>query len=370
MVAWLALVLAGAPPSSAPVVDRSVDPIVAAPTSATDDAAAPVVIVGVAPTLGLAEDDVRAVLSSHLAGTGLALEVTTLSTDDARAPESWARGVDVPGLRAAFWLTPEGADAVRLQLWLPGDAGAWGRALPSGDDGDALLESIGVMVRSMATSIEPTARPVAPPPPVVVAPPSPAPQATAPPRTRARIDASLGYVGGNVTGSIPWHSGVGLRVHAILPRGATPMLGVAWAPPVGGPDDPPTTLTRVAIDLGLAATLRRDARVQPIVGGAAVVEAVGWRVRDVAEGRGWAARFGLAAVAGLDVSVSRRVGLLLLGRADAWVANATLVLEGPSGRSTLLRAHAVGGLVWAGLRVRLRGSFFHPNHARTRHRGR
>jgi len=343
---------------------------VTATTSPTDDAAEPVVIVGVAPTLGLVEDDVRAVLSSHLAGTGLALEVTTLTIDDARAPEAWARAVDVPGLRAAFWLTPEGTDAVRLQLWLPGDAGAWGRALPSGDDGDALLESIGVMVRSMATSIDPTVRPAAPPPPAVVAPQPPTPQATAAPRRRARIDASLGYVGGNVARSIPWHSGVGLRVHAILPRGATPMLGIAWAPPVAGPDDPPTTLTRVAVDLGLAATLRRDARVQPILGGAAVVEAVGWRVRDVTEGRGWAARFGLAAVAGLDVSVSRRVGLLLLGRADAWVANATLVLETPSGRDTLLRPHAVAGLVWAGLRVRLHGSFFHPNRARPRHPGR
>ncbi len=367
MEAWLALVLASAPPSPAPVADRVVDPIVAVPTP--DAAAEPVVLVGVAPALGLAEDDVRAVLSSHLAGTGLALEVTMLTIDDARAPETWARDLDVPGLRAAFWLTPEGEDAVRLQLWLPGDAGAWGRALPSGDDGDALLESIGVMVRSMATSIDTAVRPPAPPPVVAVAPPTPAPQATAAPRPRARIDAALGYVGGNVSRSIPWHSGVGLRMHAILPRGATPMLGIAWAPSRSGPGDPPTTLMRVAVDLGLAATLRRDARVQPVVGGAAVVEAVGWRVREVAQGRGWAARFGLAAVAGLDVSVSRRVGLLLLGRADAWVANATLVLDTPSGRTTLLRAHAVSGTVWAGVRVRLHGSFFQPNRARPRHHG-
>lgn len=367
---WWALVLLL---GTAPPVD---DASVSAQTNAASDApAAPSdrLRVGLVPALALDPVEMSAVLRSHLAQTGLEAEVELLDEQAAADPARWAAS-GTPA-RAVFWLVPDGPDALRLQLWLPGDAGAWSRTLPREADTQALLESIGVMVRTMATSIEPTPTPVASPPPspvvTKVAPPAP------PPRRRTFVDLALGYAGSNVADAAPWHSAVAARAHVVAPFGLTALVGVTWAPPQRATTTPASTLQRIGVELGLGATFRREARVQPWVGGAALIEALGWRVRDVDAGRGWAARIGVAAAGGIDVALSRRVGIVAIGRVDVWAHNANLVVVENARRRTLLRAHPVAGTAWVGVRVRLGRTFFgpdgpsrtflHPSAARPRH---
>lgn len=320
------------------------------------------VLVGIAPGVRLDPVEVATVLRSHLADTGLDVGVETLADATARAPHAWAEQVRSGdrALRAVFTVELAEAGAIRLQLWLAGDAEGWARTLPPGDDDDddALLESLGVMVRTMATTIEAerpapavvVPAPIVPPAPVVVAPVA---------SKRARIGGAigLGYVGGNVADRSPWMSGVAARGHLVIGSRLTALLGVAFAPTQRAADA--TRVQRVTIDAGVGATLRPGRRVAPILGAVVVAEAIGWEVREVRRNRGWAARVGAGALVGLDVALVGRLGLLAIARADVWARNATLVLDTPAGRQTLLRGHPVAATAFVGLRLAL-GEFYHP----------
>ncbi len=344
-----------------------------APSHADGETAAPAraqrVTLGVDPAAGLDHDALTAVLRSHLSNTGLALELVTLDADAAARPGPWASARAASEARAVFVLSAEPGGGVRLQLTLPGDGGAWSRSLPQGDDDDddATMESIGVMVRAMATSIEPVAiaAPREPPPPGP-APPRPV-TATAPATAQhgPHVDLALGYAGSNVSAHAPWHSALALRAHVVALRRLTAMLGAAWAPTQRAGST--IAVARVALDVGLGATGRPGARVRPWLGGGLTLEALGWRVVDAAQG--WGARVGVHAVAGLDVALSRRVGLLFAARLDVWCRNARIVIDPPQGRRELLRGHPAALAAFAGVRVRLGRSLVHPPRPPVRHGG-
>lgn len=324
-------------------------------------------VIGIDPRLALSIDDVTTVLRSHLAGTGLTPEVRMLDADALALPTAWAeqRLRGATGARAVFWVVADAGDVATLHLWLPGDAGAWARTLPDEHDRDARTESIGVMVRAMATSIEVASPAVPPPAPaattIVAAPPSPPPVVRPPPRTH--VDLALGYLGSNLADRAPWQSGPSLRAQLVHPSRASVALGLAWAPSQHAGDA--LTITRVAIDASAGVMLRPQRRVRPsiLVGG--VIEAMGWGLRGF--GRGWGLRAAVTAAAGLDVALSPRVGLVALARIDAWLRNATLVVDGPTGREPLLRGHPAAAAVFLGVRVRLGGEFLHPRAPRPRH---
>ncbi|MBK6923393.1 MAG: hypothetical protein IPH07_38750 [Deltaproteobacteria bacterium] len=332
-----------------------------------DPIEAATVVVGVDPRLGLSIDDVTVALRSHLAGTALVPDVRPLDGDALRDPTAWAehRLHETPGARAVFWVVADDGIAT-LHLWLPGDAGAWARTLPDVDDRDAQTESIGVMVRGMATSIEAAStavEPAVPPEPArVPVDESPTPtQVVAPPRSH--VDVALGYLGSNLADRAPWQSAPALRAHLVHPSRATVALGLAWAPPQHAGDA--LTITRVGIDAAVGVTLRPGRRVRPsiLIGG--VIEAMGWELRGF--GRGWGLRAAVTAGGGIDVALTARVGLTALARVDAWCRNATLVVDGPTGRERLLRGHPAAATAFLGIRVRLGGEFLHPRRPSARH---
>jgi hypothetical protein len=268
-----------------------------------------------------------------------------------------------------FVLVGASDGGLHLQLTLPGDRGAWTRTLPATDEPDARFESIGVVMRAMATSIE--ARPAASSPTHAPAPspvaPTPAEvMPTASPRHAASVDLGLGYTGTHVSDDAPWHSAVALRAHVLArPRLAT-LLGVAWSPGQDAAD--PLTLSRVTFDAGVAAMLRPRARARPLLGGGVTAEALGWTV--IGGEAGWGARVAVHVLAGVDAALSPRVGLVALARLDAWCRNARIVIDTPEGRRLITRGHPAAAAAFVGLRLRLGGRFLHPSRAGDRHGGR
>jgi hypothetical protein len=314
--------------------------------------------------------ELQDVLAAAFASTAMSAEVKPLSgTDDLLARMQWAETSAEAGVRAVFWVEPVDVQTHRLFLFDPTSRRTWVRELPKSDDSDALLESLGIMIgllaagldegppRGMQQAVLPTApepEPEPEPAPVVAPPPSePAPAeptTPAPPRVRWVVGAE--YVGGNLDAEVPWHNGVGLRVGVETPIGVIARLRPAVLVPARAEVSPRLSILRVPIALEAGYRFRRDARLQPEIGVAMVVEVFDWSADDepgLTARSGRTARVGLGPQAGLDARVWRGLGLHLHARADIWLRNVDLVVQESAAREARLSPHPVGAVLQAGM---------------------
>ena len=268
-------------------------------------------------------------LQSHMSDTDF--EIVVFDRDPGQDPELWIHEVeDDPTVRALIWVEGEG-DEARLSLKLPGQTGTWSRELERSDDPDALLETLGVMVRGMVPVI-PAVLPQ-PPPETPLAEPAaetPNPAATPPepaPKPAPTISLDVGYAGMLLARALPWHHAGMLAVGYEGPAGLSARVGAGWAPPQRARTSPSMRLQRIPVEGVIGYRFRRTAALRPAVGAVVRAEALGWNVEDESPlrgTRGWGARLGLGVEAELRWQAWRGLFLAARVRGVGWPLNAKL----------------------------------------------
>lgn len=292
-------------------------------------------------------------LQSHMSDTDFAIVV--FDRDPEQDPNLWIERVENDGsVRALIWIEGSGDDA-RLALKLPGQTGTWQRELERSDDPDALLETLGVMVRGMVPVIPAVLPdpPQAPVQPKEAAEPEPSPDPPAPPPPPAAfITVDVGYAGVLLAEELPWHHAAAMGIGYEGSRGIAVRLGVGWAPPQRAQTSPAMTLQRVPVEGVVGYRFRRNAAFRPAIGGVVRAEALGWNVEDAAPlrgGTGWGARLGLGLEAEFRWQAWRGLFVAARIRGLGWPLDAQLDARTPGQQTALVTPF--GGSIGAGLAV-------------------
>lgn len=373
-VAQAALVLWGAgrvEPAGPTTADEPAPPSVLEPRSAIPEAPAEApearavasgnVVMGVVPgDPTFDRPELAVVLHEHLAGSGLEVQVVSIPATSLPGRLAWAQdAARATGRHAVFWLEPVG-DEHRLYLLEPQQRQLWVRALPRATEPDLALEQVGLMVRGLATTLEPggTVEGLSPadtPPPAPAPEPDEPPSAppAAPPREDRRIVLGLEYLGGSLDDVAPWQHGVGGFVELEHPRGAFVRLGAAYMIPQRRSEVVALTLHRLPFRLEAGYRFAERHRVRPEVGGGLLAEVDWWNSRMAPGVRGLAGtsgRLALTAGAGFRVRIWRGLGFHLTAQVEVWLVNLDLVAD-VSPKRTLLHAHPASGTARAGFFV-------------------
>lgn len=311
-------------------------------------------------------DELDRALGGHLAGTGLRHRVAALSDrGEVEHRLAWASTFTGEAqVLAVFWLEGTG-DERRLYLFDPRAGATWVRELPSTDDSDALLETVGAMIRSISLWLEHgpppgmaavAASPPEPAPPPPIAPASlPSAAAPAPASMPPRWGIELAYLGSTLATDVPWQSGAGLGVELEWASGAVGGLTVGALSPTLLDGAPETRLWRVPVGLSGGYRFRSGRALRPLVDGTLVAEPWRWSARttDEAIGRsGAAVRIAVSPGVGLRWEAWRGLALLLHARADIWVLNSDLVVSIGGTRVPRLVPHAIAACARAGVGYR------------------
>lgn len=312
----------------------------AEPAAATQARPGPeVLVVRSASNLDLAEATVQRALEGHFADLGYDVHV-----DFAPADRPWPTSA----VRVELLRQDDGSLQVAMQR--DGDPQPWVRTLPPPEDPGLLLESLGVLIRSMLSAPlpEPAPEPEPEPEPLVDVEPEPSPKT---PPLGAQWALALGYRGDSAAAGHRWHSSGGLDLGVRTRSGFALGGGLAYTPPHRGNG---LRIQRVSGHLRAGVRLRPRARLQPGVFAIAVAEGLGWSGAPQSSQAqpGWAPRVGVGAAASLRVLlddrwfVSARLGIL------GWLMGATLEETAGTGRSALFTTAPVAGTVWVGVGYR------------------
>ncbi|MEM9461942.1 MAG: hypothetical protein AAGF11_47725 [Myxococcota bacterium] len=308
-------------------------------------------------------EELHEALAGHLAGTSLRHRVALLSRSGDRDTRlDWASTFVVyDDVLAVFWVSGRG-ERQQLYLFEPKSGATWVRELPPASDPDALLESLGAMVRYISLWLERGPPPgmveVEPPPkPPPKAPPQEPPPQEPPPREpppppSVRWALELHYAGGNLADPFPWQSGGGLGLEVETPVHVVGRLTASVLGPAVLRSVPRTTVWRIPLSLGVGYRFAPDRALRPLLDASVVVDPMVWQARgapgvDARSGRG--VRVAIAPGAGLRWILGRGVFLMLHVRADLWVLNADLVVSVDNRQESRLSPHPVSGLARVGV---------------------
>lgn len=304
--------------------------------------------------------ELAVVLREHLAGSGLEIHVVSIPATSLLGRLQWAQTAAREADRhAVFWLEPVG-DEHRLYLLEPQQRQLWVRALPRATEPALALEQVGLMVRGLATTLEPGIpveglSPATPPPtpPAPVVAPAPPAGPTELPRVDRRIAVGLEYTGGNLDDVAPWQHGVGSFVEVEHHTGAFVRLGAGYVVPQRRTEVVELTLHRLPFRLEAGYRFAEHRRVRPEVGGGLTAEVAWWNSHTTPGVRGLAGtsgRLALLAGAGLRVHIGRGLGFHVLTQLEVWLINLDLVAD-LSPKQTLLHAHPASGSARAGFYI-------------------
>ena len=336
-----------------------------APAIATPVVAPPQVIVGLTGAPASFRDDaLLKVLAGYLADLepARAPQVERLPPGAEVLPQiAWARA-RAPAVERVLWLELRSPGPHRLYLYDPAADRVYLRELADAEP-DLLLESIGVVVRSLVASLSqgtpPGMQPLElpapePPPPAATPTPQPVPPPQ-PPRPRLHLDLALGYRGATFSAAIPAQHGLAAQLLVITPRGL--LLGLTAGYLASG--TAPTTaklqldLPRVPLVLRAGYRFFRERRVQLDLDLGLTGELLLPRVRGPASpATTLAARVGLSPGLGLGVRPFQRVpiGLHLHLALDLWLRDLGFAARGPAGTILLADAAPLGGSLDLALR--------------------
>lgn len=284
-------------------------------------------------------------LQSHMSDTDF--EIVVFDRDPDQDPELWIKEVEGDqAVRALIWVEGEG-DEARLSLKLPGQTGTWSRELERSDDPDALLETLGVMVRGMVPVI-PAVLPQAPPEEGPTEPVANTPRSTPTPlepkpKPAPTISVEIGYAGMLLARALPWHHAAMLAVGYEGPAGLSARVGGGWAPPQRARTSPSMRLQRIPIEGVIGYRFRRTSALRPAIGAVVRAEALGWNVEDASPlrgTRGWGARLGLGIEAGLRWQAWRGLFLAARVRGVGWPLDAKLASRTSEQQVTVLTPFA------------------------------
>lgn len=307
------------------------------------------------------------VLGGVLADTGLSREVVSLpSQGPGTAPAAWAANrAGERDVLVVFWIDVAGDDCA-LFMYEVQARRMWVRRLAIPADSDALLETLGLVLRSYSVAagegppagmdevVAPEPGP-APPPSEPKSEPEPRPTPPEePPPSPARFGWSLGagYAGGSLARSVPWQHGAGLDAELRWRDTVAFSIGATWFAAVRPSGDPPTRVWRMPIEVLAGYRFRPGAALRPMVGAAVVLEPLWWDATSVAGARavdGRLLRVAAAVAADLQWRLWRGLGLQIRARVDLWVVNADLVVSQGDRRDVRLRAYPATVTALAGL---------------------
>lgn len=324
------------------LVALALAPLLVQPPAVEDPATAPILVVRTMADLGLAEATVQRALEGHFADLGYDVHV-----DFAPGERPW------PPAAVRVELFPTDDGGLRVEMQREPDPQPWARVLPPESNPDLLLESLGVLIRSMLSAPLPEPTPEPEPEPEPAAPPKkPEPDPVAPPPPRyGAVDAGLVYRGDTLAAEHPWHSSVAVDVAGRTHRGFAFGGALTYTPPHAGAD---LSLQRVGVELRAGAAFRPATCLQPAVFAHAGLEGLGWSgAPNATRARpGWAVRLGAGTSGELRAFV--RGGWFLLARlgVTAWIRGTTLEEERGEARNTLIRTLPASGSVWVGVGYR------------------
>ncbi|MGH1340820.1 MAG: hypothetical protein ACRBN8_04680 [Nannocystales bacterium] len=286
-----------------------------------------------ASELGLAEATVQRALEGHFADLGYDVHV-----DFAPGERPW------PPSTVQVELTRQDDGSLRVAMQRAGARQAWVRTLPPQDEAGLLLESLGVLIRSMLSAPLPEPEPKPEPTPE----PEPTP-ALAPMGTQWAL--AMGYRGDSGGSKQRWHSGGGFDLDVRTRSGFAVGGGIVYTPPHASAG---LQVQRVGGHLRAGARIRPDARLQPGIYVVAAAEGLGWSGAPPSSRAqpGWAPRLALGAEASLRVQirdgwfVSARVGVL------GWVLAATLDRSAGTDSTALFETDPAAGTMWVGVGYR------------------
>lgn len=295
--------------------------------------------------------------------------VERLPAGDAVLPQiAWARARSRdPDVERVLWLELRSPGPHRLHLLDPRADRVYLRELDDADP-DLLLESLGVVVRALVSSLsegtppgmQALDLPAPAPAPALPEPPAKDPTPTPAPPTRLHLDLALGYRASSFNAAIPAQHGVAAHFLIIARRGLLLGLGGGYLSPGTSSTQAGLALAidRVPLALRLGYRLRRDRPLHLDLDLGLVAEVV--RARVVGEPptsprTTTTARVGLAPGLGLGWHPLLRrfgvpLGLHLHLQLDVWLRDLALAVRGPGGDLVLADAAPVGATLDLALR--------------------
>lgn len=283
--------------------------------------------------------------------------ITALPPGDEVLPQiSWARErAGDPAVERVLWLELREPGPHRLYLYEPRSDRVYLRELADAEP-DLLLETLGVVVRALVSTLSegappgmqalvvPAPAPAPEPPPPVAAPAAPPP---APPRRPLHLDLALGYRGGTFNKDIAFQHGLAAQLLLVTRVGVLVGLTGGWlAPGATGRDGLRLDLPRVPVGARVGVRLRRERALHIDLDLGLAGELLLPRVSGAPSRprTTLTARVALSPGVGLGVRPFRRVplGLHLHLQLDAWLRDLALVVRGPGGDTTLADAAPVG----------------------------
>ncbi len=297
-----------------------------------------VVVVRSQADLGVPEAGVRRALEGHVSDMGYEVRV-----DFSAGDQPW------PPSTTQVELIPDGEGGLRVAMRREMDPQPWTRTLPEQGDTDLLLESLGVLMRSMLGAPEPEPEPVPEPDPGPESTrepePEPPPESTSVP---GALDVAVGYRGDTVAAGHRWHSGVGLDLAGRLPIGLGLGGGLAFTPQHAGAG---LSVRRLGGHVRVGGSFRPQARLQPAVFAVLSAEGLGWSDAPTRSQPqpGWAVRVGAGLGAEVRAFVTGRWFVVVRGSALGWVRGVQLDQEQGEARDVLIRTDPVAFEGWVGL---------------------
>lgn len=351
---FLLVSIVGATSASPP--PESEDPVVASETGAIVDVA--FVLVGEWDLDAAALHDV---LAASLADLGIEVGVTSRPLQNVFVQFDWARklAAEQPG-RAVFWLVRLDADTIQLFVLPPGTELGYVRDIPFAEGAEDLAESLAVIVRGAAESLQvgpPRGmRSLEPEPEPELEPelePEPEPELELepelPPRSGPRLRVGFAYLGATLASNARWQSGAGLDVGIRFPAGVGAGITAGWM--TGPARDESTHLQLHRVPLGVVVGYAFDPtrRVTGRIMATGVTEVMWWRPATASLRSGADVRVGAGLRGDLVVRLHRGLGLVLGASALGWLRNVRVDVEESGVRRVVLHPSRFGGEVRVGL---------------------
>lgn len=332
----------------------------------TPTTAPPQVVVGLAGAAAPFRDDaLLKVLAGYLADLDppRAPIVLPLPPGDEVLPQiAWARARAEPPVERVLWLELRTPGPHRLYLYDPKADRVYLRELDDAEP-DLMLETIGVVVRSLVASLsegtppgmQPLELPAPEPPPTLAPPIQIAAPPPSPPPPRLHLDLALGYRGSTFSAAIPTQHGLAAQLLIITPRGLLAGLSAGYLASGTAPEraDLSLTLPRINLAARLGYRFLRDRPFHLDLDLGLTTDLLLPRVRGPAEPRTTlAARVGLSPGLGLGVRPFARVpiGLHLHLQLDLWLRDLAFAAQTPGGAVLLADAARLGGTLDLALR--------------------
>lgn len=350
--------IVGATSASSP--PQSEDPVVAPEVVASADAAVSDVAFVLVGEWDLDAEALRVVLAASLADLAIEVGVTTRPLQNVFVQFDWARklAAEQPG-RAVFWLVRRDADTIQLFVLPPGTELGYVRDIPFAEGGEDLAESLAVIVRGAAESLqvgpprgmrslEPEPEPELEPEPEPEIAPEPEP-GPPPSRSGPRLRVGLGYLGATLASNARWQSGAGLDVGIRFPSGVGAAITVGW---MSGPArDESTHLQLHRVPLGVVVGYAFDPtrRVTGRIMATGVAEVMWWRPAATSLRTGSDVRLGAGVRGDLVVRLYRGLGLVVGASALGWLRNVRVDVEESGVRRVLLHPSRFGGEARVGM---------------------